>query len=288
MPEKEEISGAVSFTAGGVGGVFQVLSGHPLDTMKIRLVSSPAGTYAGLGDCIKQTIAKEGFGGLYRGVGSPLIGFVALNAVLFSANEAALKALRKPEHGDGPLPLERTLIAGGFAGLAAAFVESPFDLLKTKMQTQPTPAIYRSVFHAATTITKSYGAPGIYQGLVATIFRNVPANAFYFAAYQQAQTFLRGDSHDLSPLKTLLAGGIGGMGYWLFCYPLDAIKSIIQSDHADPKQRVYRTYVQSVRKVLAERGVGGFFKGFTPCIIRAFPANAFCFLGYELTLKILA
>jgi len=39
---------------------------------------------------------------------------------------------------------------------------------------------YRNVFHAGWCILRGYGLRGVYQGLSASIMRNVPANGFYF------------------------------------------------------------------------------------------------------------
>ena len=38
---------------------------------------------------------------------------------------------------------------------------------------------------------------------------------------------------------------------------------------------------------MAEDGVGALFKGLGPAMLRAFPANAACFLGREVCLKFL-
>lgn len=52
--------------AGGFGGICLVASGHPLDTIKVRLQTMPkpmAGQeplYKGTFDCAKKTIAREG------------------------------------------------------------------------------------------------------------------------------------------------------------------------------------------------------------------------------------
>lgn len=37
------------------------------------------------------------------------------------------------------------------------------------------------------------------------------------------------------------------------------------------------------REVMRAEGVRGLFRGFTPVMVRAFPANAACFLGVEMT-----
>jgi hypothetical protein len=49
-----------------------------------------------------------------------------------------------------------------------------------------------------------------------------------------------------------------------------------------------RSYMRVVQKIAREGGVKGFYKGYTPCVIRAFPANAACFMGYEVTKNLLS
>lgn len=54
------------FFAGGFGGICLVASGHPLDTIKVRLQTMPKPgpgqepLYKGTFDCAKKTVAKEG------------------------------------------------------------------------------------------------------------------------------------------------------------------------------------------------------------------------------------
>lgn len=46
--------------AGGVGGVFAVVVGHPFDLVKVRLQTAEKGVYNGAMDVVRKTIAKEG------------------------------------------------------------------------------------------------------------------------------------------------------------------------------------------------------------------------------------
>jgi hypothetical protein len=62
-------SALTDFIAGCAGGVAQVLSGHPLDTLKVRLQTSGSGSgpqFNGMMDCLMKTIRSEGFFGLYK------------------------------------------------------------------------------------------------------------------------------------------------------------------------------------------------------------------------------
>ena len=55
------------YLAGVAGGIVVVFVGHPFDTTKTRLQTSPQGFYGGTIDCVKKTFKLEGIGGFYSG-----------------------------------------------------------------------------------------------------------------------------------------------------------------------------------------------------------------------------
>jgi len=291
--------GLKDFLAGSVGGVAQVFSGHPFDTIKVRLQTQAIGPgitpkYSGMMDCFGKTFKEEGLSGLYKGVTSPLIGVALLNAVMFFAYGQA-KSLFKQDK-NGMLSITDTIAAGSLTGLALAFVEGPVDLFKVKMQIQYKTASatagpkYTSVFDVAIKLFKNNGFRGIYQGLGATIIRDVPANGLYFGIYELARRSMAGTGkrvEDLSATKLLTAGGIAGMSYWALIYPADVIKSKMQSDSLMPSERKYKSFFDCWRKVVSSEGMRGLFRGFAPCMVRSFPANATCFLAYEYTRRLI-
>ena len=57
------------YLAGVAGGVAVVLIGHPFDTVKTRLQTSPLGIYHGTVDCVQKTFRQEGAKGFYSGIG---------------------------------------------------------------------------------------------------------------------------------------------------------------------------------------------------------------------------
>ncbi len=127
----------LDISAGTVGGLWQVASGHPLDTAKVRLqtqvtVAGQAPQYAGAIDALKKIWAQEGFGGLYKGVASPAMGVSAMNASMFFSYGQSRALLLRGE--DRILSLNEILQAGFMTGFAISFVEGPFDNLKCKLQ----------------------------------------------------------------------------------------------------------------------------------------------------------
>jgi len=49
-----------ALVAGGVGGVFAVVVGHPFDLVKVRLQTADKGVYSGAMDVVRKTIAQNG------------------------------------------------------------------------------------------------------------------------------------------------------------------------------------------------------------------------------------
>lgn len=64
--------------------------------------------------------------------------------------------------------------------------------------------------------------------------------------------------------------------------PPDVIKSRLQSA---PTGKYPGGGMQVFKELMAKEGVAGLFKGLGPAMIRAFPANAACFMGYEVAMK---
>ena len=86
MPTKLSFIDALKdIGAGTCGGIAQVVVGHPLDTIKVRLQaqSSHNPIYNGMIDCIQKTIKGEGYKALYKGAMAPLVGSCFMNMVLF-------------------------------------------------------------------------------------------------------------------------------------------------------------------------------------------------------------
>ena len=57
---KKSLQSLRDFAAGGVGGVFAVVVGHPFDLVKVRMQTAEKGVYSGAMDVVRKTIAKEG------------------------------------------------------------------------------------------------------------------------------------------------------------------------------------------------------------------------------------
>ncbi|KAE8713774.1 Mitochondrial carnitine/acylcarnitine carrier-like protein [Hibiscus syriacus] len=289
---------AKDLTSGTVGGAAQLIVGHPFDTIKVKLQSQPAPLpgqppkFSGAMDAVKQTVAAEGPRGLYKGMGAPLATVAAFNAVLFTVR-GQMEALLRSEPG-APLTVNQQVIAGAGAGVAVSFLACPTELIKCRLQAQSalvadagsaTVAVkYGGPMDVARQVLRSEGgARGLFKGLVPTLAREVPGNAAMFGVYEALKQYMAGgtDTSKLGRGSLIVAGGLAGASFWGSVYPTDVVKSVIQVD--DYKNPKYKGSIHAFRSILASEGVKGLYKGFGPAMARSIPANAACFLAYEVT-----
>ncbi|PON65529.1 Mitochondrial substrate/solute carrier [Trema orientale] len=284
-------------TSGTVGGAAQLIVGHPFDTIKVKLQSQPVPPpgqlpkYAGAMDAVKQTLAAEGPRGLYKGMGAPLATVAAFNAVLFSVR-GQMEALLRSEPGV-PLTVNQQIICGAGAGVAVSILACPTELVKCRLQAQSALADsasagvavkYGGPLDVARQVLRSEGGVrGLFKGLVPTLAREVPGNAVMFGVYEAVKQYLAGgtDTSGLGRGSLIVAGGLAGGSFWFSVYPTDVVKSVIQVD--DYKNPKFSGSIDAFRKIVASEGVKGLYKGFGPAMARSVPANAACFLAYEVT-----
>ncbi|KAJ3921383.1 mitochondrial carrier domain-containing protein [Lentinula edodes] len=263
--------------AGSVGGAAQVLVGHPLDTVKTRAQIAPRPM-----DIIAQTVRKEGFFALYKGMASPLLGIAGVNSLLFAAYGVSKRIVSPYPQ----LSLPETSLAGAMAGAANTILASPVEMFKVRMQGQYGGAQDKRLSAVAREMWSQWGfRKGVMRGYWVTMAREIPAYAGY--AYEFSKRKFASIYGSELPVWALLASGsTGGIAYWLSCYPLDVIKSRVQLRQTPPIGTPVQYIAHEAKTVLAESGLKGLFSGLTPsCNI---PAAASTFAAFEITREYLA
>lgn len=162
------------------------------------------------------------------------------------------------------LQAQSALGSSGSVGVAVVRYGGPVDVAKHVLQS-------------------GGGMRGLFKGLVPTMAREVPGNAAMFGVYEALKQYFAGgqDTSSLGRGSLIVAGGLAGASFWLSVYPTDVVKSVIQVD--DYKNPRYSSSIDAFKKIIASEGVKGLYKGFGPAMARSVPANAACFLAYEVT-----
>ncbi|RWS15672.1 mitochondrial carnitine/acylcarnitine carrier protein-like protein [Dinothrombium tinctorium] len=296
MSNEAKVNPIKDFFAGGFGGMCLVIVGHPLDTIKVRLQIMPKPApgqppmYTGTFDCAKKIFLNEGITkGLYRGMGAPLTGVAPMFAVCFFGFGVGKKLQQK--HPNEELNYFQIFNAGVVSGIFTTAIMAPGERIKCLLQVQaanPNATVqYKGPIDCAKQLFREGGIRSIYKGTAATLLRDLPASGVYFTTYDFLKTTFTPEGKtksDLSASRTLLAGGLAGICNWVVAIPPDVLKSRLQT----APEGTYPRGVRDVfRKLMKEEGITALYKGATPVFIRAFPANAACFFGYEFATKVL-
>ncbi|KAF7114578.1 hypothetical protein CNMCM5793_009223 [Aspergillus hiratsukae] len=284
-----------SLAAGATGGICAVVVGHPFDLVKVRLQTAEKGVYSGAIDVVKKTIAREGLArGLYAGVSAPLVGVTPMFAVSFWGYDVGKTLVSRfsnvrMENNVPQYTIAQISAAGFFSAIPMTLITAPFERVKVLLQIQgqnpPPPGQkpkYSGGFDVVRQLYKEGGIRSVFRGSAMTLARDGPGSAAYFAAYEYIKRSLTPkDEHgnttgDLSMPAVLAAGGAAGIAMWIPIFPVDTIKSRLQSALGKP------TIGGTIRSVYASGGFKAFFPGFGPALARAVPANAATFAGVEL------
>ena len=89
--------------------------------------------YTGAIDCVKKTLANEGFRGLYKGMSTPLVGVAPIFALSFFGNDFGKEQIRKFT-GSQELGLASLALAGGFSGILTTIIMAPGERIKCILQ----------------------------------------------------------------------------------------------------------------------------------------------------------
>ncbi|CAK1545985.1 unnamed protein product [Leptosia nina] len=185
MDKKGNLTLPAEILAGACAGASQVVFTNPLEIVKIRL--QVAGEIAGGSKVRAWAVVKDlGLFGLYKGAKACLLRDVPFSAIYFPAY-AHCKAHFADENGyNHPLTL---LAAGAIAGVPAASLVTPADVIKTRLQVvaRSGQTTYTGVIDATRKIWAEEGARAFWKGAVARVFRSSPQFAVTLVTYEILQ-----------------------------------------------------------------------------------------------------
>ncbi|KDQ61793.1 hypothetical protein JAAARDRAFT_522497 [Jaapia argillacea MUCL 33604] len=285
----------VDFIAGTVSGMAALCVGYPFDTVKVRFQNpETSAKYRTTFGAVGTIIREERFVGLYKGIGSPLAGCAFLNGLIFASYRFFMKVQLKSEK-DVPT-LAQVGLAGAGSGIVSSVITTPMELIKIHQQN----ALHSSASAraAAVEIFKQFGIRGLYRGITVTALRDIGYGA-YFASYEATCRLLShtpsSSASDHSSLISeaeselgtlswpalLVAGGVAGVTGWLATFPLDVVKTRVQSTFPTSSKDPYRNTLSTIIHSYRAEGLGVFFRGLAPTLIRAIPVNMVTFATFE-------
>lgn len=153
----------------------------------------------------------HGLKGLYAGYWSTLardVPFAGLMVTFYEAMKEVTEYGKTKYLPHSDLDISNSfegLVLGGLAGGCSAYLTTPLDVIKTRLQVQGSTSKYNGWLDAITKTWASEGVRGLFKGSVPRIIWYIPASAFTFMAVE----FLRdhfndkvdADAHELTSLS---------------------------------------------------------------------------------------
>jgi hypothetical protein len=234
---------------GCFGGLVGTAICYPIDTVKTNM---QANTKYQFYDEIKKLGYPKYAKSLYKGALSPLSGIMLEKSIIFWT----YNQLRQNQMS--------AWTAGLLSGIATTIIVTPFELVKVRSQIDQ-----KSACQSAKSLYKENGIISFGRGWSATWFREVPGYMIYFTAYDWLNPQI-----EFKPL----VGAFTGSSAWLFIYPSDPIKTVMQSKNIGFSAACNQIYIKN--------GFRGFYRGFMWGLARSSIFHAGVIGGYEHIKKI--
>ena len=184
----------LSVLTGASAGATEAFVVVPFELIKIRLQDrASAGRYSGMVDCVVKTVKSEGPLALYNGLESTLWRHILWNAgyfgVIFQIKELLPKATERRQQ------IRNDLIAGATGGTFGTVLNTPMDVVKSRIQNSPKVAgsvpKYNWAWPAVGTVLKEEGFPALYKGFLPKVLRLGPGGGILLVVFTGVMDFFK-------------------------------------------------------------------------------------------------
>ncbi|KAK4655782.1 S-adenosylmethionine transporter [Podospora pseudocomata] len=247
--------------SGALAGTTVDLLLFPLDTLKTRL-QSPTGFFS-----------SGGFRGIYRGIGSCLVGSAPGAAFFFSTYEHTKSFL---SHNFPPLPTSPNqtttpayhhMLSASLGEIAACAVRVPTEVVKQRAQAGhhngSSAQAFRHIIAQYSTIGLSGVWKELYRGWTITIIREVPFTVLQFPLWEGLKSWGRARKQRTGRglFESALYGSVAGGFAAAVTTPLDVLKTRVML--STEKQSMFKVMTD----ILRENGIRPFFAGIGPRVM---------------------
>ncbi|XP_057971047.1 uncharacterized protein LOC131159868 [Malania oleifera] len=293
-----EMSTVYQLLAGGVAGAFSKTCTAPL--ARLTILFQVQGMHSEVAVLSKASIwqeasriaNEEGFRAFWRGNLVTIAHRLPYSSVNFYAYEnykswlQSIPALRSCNGSVRDFCVH--FVGGGLAGITAASVTYPLDLVRTRLAAQTNAIYYRGIGHALRTICKDEGFFGLYKGVGPTLLGVGPGIALSFSVYESLRySWQSRRPNDSSAMVSLVCGSLSGIASSTATFPLDLVRRRMQLEGAGGRARVYQTGLfGTIGHIMRTEGLCGLYRGILPEYYKVVPGMGIVFMTYE-TLKML-
>jgi len=245
---------------------------YPMDLIKTRIqVSHP------------NPLQLEG---LFDGLGGSLLGQIPYGVLTFGSYEVYKRTLQErfPDWN----PALQYALAAIMGDMTGSLWLCPSEVVKNQIQA----GMYKTTTQAYSSILRSKGFGGLYQGFLGLAARDIPFRVCQLTSYEIVKSiYLKSKASKnklqepsevvLSPVESAICGAIAGTASAAVTTPLDRIKTLmaVSTESSGASTSVFAC----ASMILNEEGPLGLLTGLIPRVTYVAPAVTIFFIVYEAT-----
>lgn len=226
-----------SFIAGGLSGCMVDLILFPLESIKTRIQ-------------MKKSLVlsfKELYKGIYWSIASSFP-----CAAMFWTGFSLMRSFMQSVYPDSYLI---DFLSACFGSFLCCLIRSPFELLKTLTISGK----YENFLEAPVKIIKKEGISGLYVGLEALLYRELPFDSMQMMFYGFFSSFWLFNQR-FGPFS--VSGALAGAFTGFLTTPIDVVKTKIMSDH-----RKSQSFFKCAMIIYNSEGLVGLWRGWKPRVL---------------------
>ncbi|KAG7354514.1 mitochondrial carrier protein [Nitzschia inconspicua] len=286
---KRDRSHYMSTLAAGVGsGALASIVCAPLDLWRIRMQVWGDISSAKASTAFQEILEKEGWKGMFRGLGATLVTVPLFWGVYFPLYDETkfYISTNYPEYHPSVVHMGSAV----FTGAVADIICNPCFVVRTRLQTQ---ALHQIADHQSLQATgmvqtakELYAQHGIrifWRGMTANLI-GLTHVAIQFPVYEYLKKTCRDRHADGSPetaAELLVSSGLAKMCASLLSYPHEVLRSRMM----DSRAATAPSLIGTAKHILELEGYKGFYNGLSVTLLRVIPNCCMTFLSYEMIFR---
>jgi len=267
---------------GGMAGAFSRSIVAPIDRVKILLQTQAvaagmgADKYGGITGTLRTVVQEEGVKMLWRGNGTNCIRIMPYASLQFWSYDYYKGMIMRNMSGEFGL-LQR-FQSGAMAGITAASLTYPLDLIRIRLATNRDPAVAGFLTQGKSIVKEGGSLLALYRGFVPTLTSLGPFIAINFAVFDTIKTNMMPaeiNSEIARAMYILAFGATSALISQSICYPLDTVRRRMQV-----KGSTYTSMANAYSTIISKEGFFGLYRGLLPNTIKIVPNNGLRWLFY--------
>lgn len=187
----EKLNQSLAILNGASAGATESFIVVPFELVKIRLQDkSKASYYKGPVDVLLKAIKSDGILSLYSGLEATMWRHVVWNAGYFGVIFQVRDLL--PMATDKTSKTRNDLISGTIGGIFGTILNTPFDVVKSRIQSGSHPGKYSWTIPSLGTILREEGFSALYKGFLPKVLRLGPGGGILLVVFTNCMDFFRG------------------------------------------------------------------------------------------------